>query len=140
MAMTEGDPRVEHEPTMRLVPRREPGFPTDALDLFAQDVEPTPPGAETPAIKPPARKMTIDELFVQFRSDHPEVLDEFVALARRAKSEGRKRIGAKALIETIRWTRGITINNVLTSRVTRWAQETHPDIAEMFTLRELKAR
>lgn len=120
---------VDYAPSHRLVPRRRPDrSEPNLLDLIAPDD-------------------TIDGLFARFDHDHPEVMVEFVALAREAKAAGA-RIGAKGIWERLRWSievaglsgTGVKLNNVLTSRYARAAMERHADLAGFFTTRELRAR
>lgn len=144
---------VEHQPTQRLVPRRERPVPDDLLgDIFDMGTEPVPPAAPPPLPPAPARKPTIDELFEIFHEAHPEVLDEFVRLARIAKRNGHRRIGGKMCAELIRWNfvidrdydaereKNFSLNNVLVSRIVRRLQEEHPDLADMFETRKLLSK
>lgn len=143
---------AEHQPSHRLVPRRESVTPDDVLDIFEQGTEPIPPAPPPPPAVPPKRKPTIDELFEIFHEAHPEVMDEFVRLTRVAKSKGHKRIGGKMCFELIRWhfvfdreydpevERTFEINNVLVSRYVRRLQGDHPELADMFETRKLLSK
>lgn len=134
----------EHEPSHRLVPRPRP-VPDDSLDIFEESPEPIPP-APPPPDKPDKRKPTIEERFQTFLQEQPEVVFEFVELARKAKAAGRKKISAKMLIEVIRWgmfidhDRSFKINNVVTSRLVRHVQHEHPELADLFDTRDLLSR
>jgi hypothetical protein len=89
---------------------------------------------------------SIDERFRQFHEKNPQVLDRLVKLAREAISVGKKRIGAKTLVEVARWhfwleTDGdeFKINNSFTSRYARLLVETHPEFEGLFETRELRS-
>jgi len=67
-------------------------------------------------------------------------------MARAAKRAGRQRIGAKRLIEIMRWdtntqTTGDTFkfNNSFTSRLVRAAIARHPELDGFFEQRELRS-
>lgn len=139
----DGATLAEHHPTFRMVPRHD-RVADDELDVFDQ-------GPPSPPADPPApmvlldRKPTIQERFDAFLAEQPEIVYEFVQLARKAKQAGRKKVSAKLLIEVIRWgmfiehDRVFKINNVVTARLVRHVQEQNPDIADMFETRELKS-
>lgn len=137
---------AEHQPSFRLVPRRDktPPQDTDLLTFLAeQEHEPAP--------AKPARKPTIDERFAEFDAAHPEVYAEFVRLARLARSRGRDRIGLKMIAELVRWhfiidtdydvetNPALRLNNVLVSRYARKILQQEPDLAGIFELRQLKS-
>jgi hypothetical protein len=136
-------PDAEHQPTHRLVPRREPPYPLDELSIWEQIDEPIPPAEPPPPATPPDRKPTLDERFAMFLEEQPDVVFEFTELAREAKAAGRRKISAKMLIEVIRWgmfiehDRTFSINNVVTSRLVRHVQRQHPELADLFETREL---
>lgn len=143
---------AEHQPTHRLVPRRERPVPADILSIHERPDEPIPPADPPPPPELPKRKPTIDEVFEAFHEAHPEVLEEFVRLARAAKSKGHKRIGGKMCAELVRWRfvidreydpeteRTFALNNVVVSRLVRRLQEDHPDLADMFETRKLLSK
>ena len=81
----------------------------------------------------------IDHKFAEFDRQHPEVYQHFCRLAKKAMSYGRERIGAKQIIEVIRWEvfldhedREFKINNNFTSRYARKFMKEHnsPDLFE----------
>lgn len=93
-------------------------------------------------------RRSIDDRFHQFHTDHPEVYDEIVRLARQVKTAGRERVGMKLLFEVIRWNRmlsgvkdaeGFKLNNVYTSRYARLVMEQEPDLSGFFETRELQS-
>jgi hypothetical protein len=81
--------------------------------------------------------------YLAHREAHPEVFDKLVALARRAKDRGWKRIGMRMLWETLRWTTGPTEkdregfawNDHLAPYYSREIVRTCPDLASMFEIR-----
>ncbi len=88
----------------------------------------------------------IDSEFEKFHKDNPKVMELFLKFAKQAKEAGRERMGAKAIIERIRWHTSVdTIgsefkcNNSYTSRYARLAIKENPELAGLFTLRELRA-
>lgn len=89
---------------------------------------------------------SIEGRFVRFHSENPHVFGLFVRFAEEARAAGRKRIGAKAIAERIRWsvsveTRGdgFKLNNIFVSRYARLIAKERPDLAELFETRSLKA-
>lgn len=86
-----------------------------------------------------------DAKFEKWITANPHVLDLFINLASAMQSRGRKRIGAKAIVERMRWehmytTKGdeFRLNNLFTSRLVRRAITKQPSLAAMFELRALK--
>lgn len=51
----------------------------------------------------PPEHDSIDQAFVQFHRDNPEVFDLLVKYARQAKAAGRRRFGIRMLWERLRW-------------------------------------
>lgn len=91
-----------------------------------------------------AKALTTDEGFrLWLRSAEGErISSEFVRLARTLKERGCRRYGAKAVCEYIRFNRalkegrdGFNLNNNVTSRLSRWAMQTYPDLAGFFEVR-----
>lgn len=81
---------------------------------------------------PPPRE-TIQERFVEFHSRNPHVFERFTAAARDLKRLGRRRYGAKAIYEHMRFHLALAtdgdefkLNNVWTSRYARLLVETFP--------------
>ena len=90
--------------------------------------------------------LTIDQRFQTFVSEHPEVYDELVRLAREAKSRGVSKIGIRLLWERVRWSMLVekgndefAMNDHFHSRMVRLIMEREPDLAGMFETRELRA-
>jgi hypothetical protein len=94
------------------------------------------------------RGRTIQERFEAFDQSHPEVYRLFKRFAFELLQAGRKRYGAKSLIERIRWHMATTadpeedwkIDNRHTSRYVRKLIAEHPEFAGFFELRKLKAK
>ena len=130
--------RSGHRPEQRLVPRK-PRGPMPDTDLWAHLPE---PDAATHS-QPPARD-SLDERFEAWITRNPQVLENFVRLAREAKDAGRDRIGAKMLAEVLRWRSyidgdegGYKLNNVFVSRLVRLAVDRNPDLDGLFETRKL---
>lgn len=112
------------------------------LDLPLGDyVEPERPAPEEP---PP----TIQERFDAFHRANPWVYDSLVVLTRDWLARGHQRAGMKQLLEVIRWEHGrrtssdegFKINNDFTSRYVRLLVHHHPEWADVFETRRLRAR
>ena len=91
------------------------------------------------------RGESTDAKFGKWIAANPHVLDLFINLASAMQQRGRKRIGAKAIVERIRWEHDLRsegdefrLNNLFTSRLVRRAIAARPGLAEMFELRALK--
>jgi hypothetical protein len=89
---------------------------------------------------------TIQERFLEFHDDHPEVYAAVVQFARQAKERGRKRFGVKMIWERARWYLAIEragedykLNNNYHSRYARLVMAQEPDLADFFETRELRA-
>lgn len=82
----------------------------------------------------------LDDDFLAFTVQHPEVISEFVRLAREARNRGDK-FGAKALVEVMRWTRPdlTPVNNSAVSRLARYVMQHHGELDGYFDTRELRA-
>lgn len=91
---------------------------------------------------------TIQERFEKFDRDHPGVYCFFRRFAQELRAAGRKRCGAKLIIERIRWHYAITsapsasgeefkIDNRFTSRYARKLIAERPEFADFFELRKL---
>lgn len=88
----------------------------------------------------------IEARFQVYHKANPGVFRLFVAFAEQAKQAGRRRIGAKAIAERIRWEcavqskdDGFKLNNVYVSRYARLVGKERPDLADMFETRQLKS-
>lgn len=94
----------------------------------------------------PQAEKSLDEKFIDFLEECPDVYPMFVGLARRLKDAGHERGGAKQLVEVIRYnyatrgkdTAGFKINNSFTSRLSRKMVEEFPEFADFFEFRTLR--
>ena len=91
-------------------------------------------------------RQNLDEKFTEYHITNPTIFAKFVAYAEQLKSAGRTRIGAKAIVERIRWDSLVAaidgdykINNSYTSRYVRLISKERPDLASLFALRSLKS-
>lgn len=89
---------------------------------------------------------TIQERFESFHSQNPWVAVALERLAREWLNHGHSRVGAKMLIERLRWEYGVRtrgdafrLNNTLTSRYVRLLIQRNPEWADAFETRELRA-
>lgn len=120
---------------------------TDQPALF--DAQMTPYGVsygQHPAVTAPQHEDDLDARFDAWLSANGHVLDQFCEMARAAKRAGRTKIGAKRLVEIMRWdtntqTTGDTFkfNNSFTSRLVRAAIARHPELDGFFEQRELRS-
>lgn len=120
---------------------------TDQPALF--DAQMTPYGVsygQHPAVTAPQHEDDLDARFDAWLSANGHVLDQFCEMARAAKRAGRTKIGAKRLVEIMRWdtntqTTGDTFkfNNSFTSRLARAAIARHPELDGFFEQRELRS-
>lgn len=132
-ATLSGAPGVAVEEPGGSVPRSRPVVPAQlALDiapLVEPDYEPS---------------LSIDERFAIFHAANPHVADALEALARQWVAAGRKKLGAKALMERLRWESGIQtegdvyrLNNDYSSRYSRLLAKRHPEWTDLFETRAL---
>jgi hypothetical protein len=98
------------------------------------------------AVTTPQHDTDLDARFAEWLRENGHVLDQFCEMARAVKRAGRQRIGAKRLIEIMRWdtntqTTGDTFkfNNSFTSRLARAAIVRHPELDGFFEQRELRS-
>lgn len=89
---------------------------------------------------------TIQERFETFHAANPWVYHALVHLTREAARNGRKRVGIKHLIEVLRWEYGratvggeFRIDNKFSSRYARLLAAQHPEYADLFETRALRA-
>lgn len=88
---------------------------------------------------------TIQERFESFHALNPWVYRAFVRLTAEWLEAGHSHIGMKMLTEVLRWQYGQTVgdefklNNNYTSRYVRLLIDEHPEYAEVFETRELRA-
>lgn len=106
---------------------------TDSIQLHL-------PGLVQPDHLPTA---TITERFHAFHDANPQVLGALEDLALDLVRRGRRRIGIGMLFEVVRWSALRTdgepylLNNSYRSRYARLLADSHPDLADVFELREL---
>jgi hypothetical protein len=81
-----------------------------------------------------------------FHAAHPEFYALFVQYAVAERAKGRKRFGAKWIMEQIRWNHGFDgsekgkkVQDHFTSRYVRLFLSEHPDFKGFFELRELRS-
>lgn len=89
---------------------------------------------------------SLDTRFRNWLDANPHVLAAFIGLAVQARRAGRTRIGAKLIVERLRWeymlqTDGddFRLNNNYTSRLARAAVGLQPDLEPLFEFRELRS-
>jgi hypothetical protein len=89
------------------------------------------------------RERSIDERFQRFHEANPQVYDELLKLALRARRAGARRIGVKMLFEVLRWrhtlrTQGddFKLNNNYHSRYARLLMQ-EPELRGCFETRTL---
>lgn len=88
---------------------------------------------------------TLQGKFEAYHFANPNIYERFKDLAFIAAAKGRKRIGAKLIMERLRWDTMIEgkddykINNNYTSRYVRMFLDEYPDMRDLFCLRELKS-
>lgn len=88
---------------------------------------------------------TIEQQFVAFHHENPQVYKALVDMARRWKQAGNEVCGIGMLFEVLRWEVGIatrgdqfTLNNNYRSRYARLIAANEPDLADMFHMRRLR--
>jgi len=107
----------------------------------------TPEPEPEPAPERP-RKLTIDERFELFCAQHSDVLSLFERFAKELRASGYTKLGSKLIWERIRWERMTSahgtetpaLNNIFTSRISRWLVERDPSFKGCFETRRLKSR
>jgi hypothetical protein len=96
---------------------------------------------------PPPPPGGLQARFLAFHAANPHVFARFADAARRLKRQGRRRFGAKAIVEEMRWHTGVAtegdpykLNNVWTSRYVRLLVSAYPGEFDGFLeLRRLRA-
>lgn len=85
--------------------------------------------------------------FIQYDKENPQIWEAFQRYAGQLRATGRKRIGAKLIMERIRWDSAIgghgdffKINNNYTAGYARKMIEYDPDFATLFQTRENKGQ
>lgn len=120
---------------------------TDQPALF--DAKETPYGisfSNHAAVTTPQHEDDLDARFDAWLSANGHVLDAFCERALEAQRAGRTKIGAKRLVEVMRWDTRLTtngdpfkLNNSFTSRLSRAAVTRHPELDGFFEQRELRS-
>jgi hypothetical protein len=93
-----------------------------------------------------AENESLDSQFRAWLAANPHILDAFVILALQLQRAGRRQIGAKLIVERMRWeyamqTTGddFKLNNNYTSRLARAAVGRRPELESLFEFRELRS-
>jgi hypothetical protein len=89
---------------------------------------------------------TIQERFVKFHRKHPKVYDLFKAFSIQLIKKGHKKLGARMIIERIRWEfattetdeRHFRINNYFIAHYARVFINDYPEYADFFETRKIK--
>src|SRR5262245_12156125 len=88
---------------------------------------------------------SIQARFLRFHEENPLVWQYFLAAARALKESGRKKFGARAIIERLRWDMPLTtsgegykLNDNYTSRYVRKLVEEYPEFEDLVELRSLR--
>jgi len=98
-----------------------------------------------PLVEPEVQGLTIQDSFERFHEANPWVLDALEHLTYEYLRAGRRRLGIGMLWEVVRFHYGRTTatdfkaNNNFRSRYVRLMLERHPEWAEVFSTRELRA-
>jgi len=91
--------------------------------------------------------MSIKTDFLRFHGENPDVFDDLVMLARRAKHAGATKYGIAAVFEVLRWSRlmekragePFKLNNNYRALYARKVMATCPDLANFFEIRVLRS-
>ncbi len=90
---------------------------------------------------------SLDERFEDFHAAHADVYEIFARLSREMMAKGKKRYGAKALFERVRWELETSssgkepkINNSFVSRYVRLLVSREPAFEGFFETRILKSK
>ncbi len=86
-----------------------------------------------------------DARFSAWASQNPHIVDAFEAFALELVRAGRGRIGAKLILERLRWetltrtvdARDFKINNDMGSRLARLVAQRHPELRDVFSFRAM---
>ncbi len=91
-------------------------------------------------------KTKLEAAFEEFHQSNPKIWDLFCKFCLEAANAGRKRLGAKAVMERLRWETFIAkdskeevkINNSYTAYYARKFVMAYPEYDELFTMRKIK--
>jgi len=85
-----------------------------------------------------------DARFFAWASQNPHIVDAFEAFALELVRAGRRRIGAKLILERLRFDTalrpaepGFKINNDMGSRLARLVAQRHPELRDVFAFRAM---
>lgn len=123
-----------------------------SMELFAQKVAAAvarPLAAQEPEPVDQFRKgcSNLEERFLRFHRDNPQVLDAIIGMVRIAQSRGHVRLGIGMIFEVLRWetmmatsdSEGWKLNNSWRSRYVRLIEGQFPDLRGVFEKRRLKS-
>ncbi len=104
--------------------------------------------APLPAIVAAPRTGSLNERFDAFCDANPQLVARFDQLALDEVRRGHKRVGAKMLLEVLRWQHravhsdsdGWRVNNTWGARLARRAAQRHPELRDAFETRALRTR
>lgn len=91
--------------------------------------------------------MDIYGSFIKFHTDHPDVYEQIVSLARKIRDRGYERYGIATLFEVVRYHRatsgkdedGWKLNNNFRSHYARLIMQQEPDLDGFFETRALRS-
>lgn len=92
-------------------------------------------------------QQTIQERFLRYHAEHPEVYTGICLLARKALARGHRQFGIARIWEVLRWEYYVIgdskeeykLCNNYRSRYARLIMEQEPELAGFFTTRELRS-
>ncbi len=94
-------------------------------------------------------RASIDERFLRFHDEHPEVYDLLLSLTRRARSLGRRHIAIEMLWQVLRWSSLVDglddpvekykLNDHYRSRYARLIMSENPELDGIFRTRALRS-
>jgi hydrogenase maturation factor len=88
----------------------------------------------------------IEQAFIEFDTQNPEVYKQLVRLARQWRAAGKAKLGIKTLFEKLRWewhvagltdSEGYKLNNNFTALYARKIMKNEPDLDGLFEIRSL---
>lgn len=107
---------------------------------------PAVPDSAAPKWSEPTRITLLDLRFWAYHEANPVLYDTLARLALEAVRQGKRRIGAKALWERMRWELWMAadgddfaLNNNFTSRYARLLMAREPELRGVFELRGLRS-
>lgn len=120
--------------------------PRETSGRRGPEAPPPPSGADARWPEPP-RVSKLDQRFWEFHESKPEVYQALAEMALAAVRQGKKKVGAKALFERVRWELWLAssnddeyqLNNNHTSRYARLLMARVPELRGVFELRGLRS-